>query len=77
MKLLSIIISIAIISTPVLAEAHPGRTDANGGHVCRTNCEKWGVAKNQWHKHNDGTNLKATKVAKTKSKTTPKSSKRK
>ncbi|MFD1905021.1 hypothetical protein ACFSQ7_14745 [Paenibacillus rhizoplanae] len=28
---------------PVIAEAHPGRTDTNGGHYCRTNCAKWGA----------------------------------
>jgi hypothetical protein len=26
-----------------MAEAHPGRTDGNGGHTCRTNCESWGL----------------------------------
>ena len=31
--------------------AHPGRTDAKGGHYCRTNCDKWGVPSNEWHSH--------------------------
>lgn len=31
--------------------AHPGRTASDGCHYCRTNCEKWGVPKNQRHCH--------------------------
>ncbi|MEJ8547530.1 YHYH domain-containing protein [Brevibacillus borstelensis] len=34
--------------------AHPGRTDANGGHTCRTNCEKWGLRYGEYHYHNGG-----------------------
>ncbi|KKX55574.1 YHYH domain-containing protein [Brevibacillus borstelensis] len=34
--------------------AHPGRTDANGGHTCRTNCEKWGLRYGEYHYHNSG-----------------------
>ncbi|SEO11528.1 hypothetical protein SAMN04488134_1046 [Amphibacillus marinus] len=34
--------------------AHPGRTDANGGHYCRTNCEKWGYEYDEYHYHNSG-----------------------
>ena len=37
-----------------MLEAHPGRTDANGGHTCRTNCEKWGLQYGQYHYHNGG-----------------------
>lgn len=32
--------------------AHPGRTDGNGGHYCRTNCTKWGLKEDEYHKHN-------------------------
>lgn len=32
--------------------AHPGRTDARGGHTCRTNCEKWGLEYGEYHYHN-------------------------
>lgn len=35
--------------------AHPGRTDANGGHTCRTNCEKWGLEYGEYHYHSGGT----------------------
>ncbi|EOX4413280.1 hypothetical protein ACMHY1_001592 [Vibrio alginolyticus] len=31
--------------------SHPGRTASDGCHYCRTNCEKWGVPKNQRHCH--------------------------
>jgi hypothetical protein len=37
-----------------LASAHPGRTDANGGHVCRTNCGQWGLQPGEYHYHNGG-----------------------
>ncbi|MED4585790.1 YHYH domain-containing protein [Brevibacillus choshinensis] len=37
-----------------VVEAHPGRTDKNGGHTCRTNCEKWGLQYGQYHYHNGG-----------------------
>ncbi|RNB78117.1 YHYH domain-containing protein [Brevibacillus nitrificans] len=37
-----------------MVDAHPGRTDANGGHTCRTNCEKWGLQYGQYHYHNGG-----------------------
>ena len=36
------------------ASAHPGRTDANGGHYCRTNCAKWGLRDGEYHYHNGG-----------------------
>lgn len=36
--------------------AHPGRTDSNGCHTCRTNCEKWGLGYGQYHCHNGGSN---------------------
>ncbi|MGQ5398157.1 MBL fold metallo-hydrolase [Cohnella sp. M.A.Huq-80] len=38
------------------ADAHPGRTDAKGGHTCRTNCAKWGLKDGEYHYHHaDGT----------------------
>jgi hypothetical protein len=37
----------------VTAQAHPGRTDSNGCHVCRTNCtEVWGIPYGFYHRHN-------------------------
>lgn len=40
-----------LVASPLLVSAHPGNTDSNGGHYCRTNCDKWGVPWNQWHSH--------------------------
>lgn len=41
LKIASMIIVLLMMITPI--SAHPGRTDANGGHYCRTNCAKWGL----------------------------------
>ena len=34
-----------------VAVAHPGDTDAYGGHTCRTNCASWGLGYNEYHTH--------------------------
>lgn len=40
-------------SSPDTAEAHPGGTDSNGCHECRTNCtERWGISYGYYHRHN-------------------------
>ncbi|MEI7026517.1 YHYH domain-containing protein [Paenibacillus sp. y28] len=44
----------ASLSAATIADAHPGRTDAKGGHTCRTNCEKWGLEYGEYHYHNGG-----------------------
>ena len=46
-----IILIIAMLVSANSAYSHLGRTDKNGCHYCRTNCEKWGVPKNQKHCH--------------------------
>ncbi len=48
-----LLLSMLVLPFNIL-EAHPGRTDANGGHVCRTNCEKWGLQYGEYHYHNGG-----------------------
>lgn len=40
---------------PNTVNAHPGRTDNNGGHTCKTNCERWGLNYGEYHYHNGGT----------------------
>lgn len=40
-KLVGLCFSVLLVSTAVSVEAHPGRTDSNGGHTCRTNTSKW------------------------------------
>ncbi|WCF08735.1 MBL fold metallo-hydrolase [Paenibacillus thiaminolyticus] len=48
----------ALFSPALLA--HPGKTDANGGHTCRTNCAQWGLKDGEYHYHNkDGSIRKA------------------
>jgi hypothetical protein len=41
-------------STEVSLWAHPGGTDANGCHTCRTNYASWGLSTGQYHCHNSG-----------------------
>lgn len=48
--------SFLLILVPTLTSAHPGRTDSNGGHYCRTNCAKWGLKDGEYHYHNGGSN---------------------
>lgn len=40
------------VGIPLNVFAHPGRTDSNGCHYCRTNCAKWGLYNGQYHCHN-------------------------
>lgn len=42
---------VMLMTTPGIASAHSGGTDASGGHYCRTNCEKYGLAYGQYHYH--------------------------
>ena len=39
--LISLMIFLGAVLIPLPALAHPGNTDFNGCHVCRTNCDKW------------------------------------
>ena len=47
-------LSFFLMASPV--SAHPGRTDKNGGHTCKTNCSKWGYEQGEYHYHNGGSN---------------------
>lgn len=51
---LSMIMSVILILLPIIANAHPGSTDSDGGHYCRTNCAKWGLKNGEYHYHNGG-----------------------
>jgi len=44
-----IVVLFLVVST---VSAHPGRTDSNGGHTCKTNCEKWGLKDGEYHYNN-------------------------
>ncbi len=45
-------IILLIVTVPSTIYAHPGRTDSNGGHTCRTNCSSWGLSTGEYHYHN-------------------------
>ena len=42
--LFAAMLSATLLGATQAVKAHPGRTDGNGCHTCRTNCEKWGLA---------------------------------
>lgn len=71
---LCMIMSILLVLLPVIAQAHPGRTDSNGGHYCRTNCAKWGLKDGEYDYHNGsgGSNSKPAATTKPTVKSTPK-----
>jgi hypothetical protein len=43
---------LTILLIPFTTFAHPGRTDAKGGHTCKTNCTSWSLKDGQYHLHN-------------------------
>ncbi|WP_139489456.1 YHYH domain-containing protein [Brevibacillus dissolubilis] len=43
-----------VLASLASVSAHPGRTDSNGGHTCRTNCDSWGLSYGEYHDHNGG-----------------------
>lgn len=47
-----IILSFSLLIVPSEVFAHPGRTDSNGCHQCKTNCESWGLTTGEYHCHN-------------------------
>lgn len=72
MKKQTKIILILITFIPTIVFAHPGKTDANGCHYCRTNCAKWGLYNGQYHCHNGGTSGSSSSNNTTKRTTTTK-----
>lgn len=77
-KMLCCTLALLLVSGSVVS-AHPGRTDANGGHTCRTNCERWGLSYGEYHYHNGGGSSSGSKSsssapkAKSSQNSTPKS----
>jgi hypothetical protein len=60
-KIVGILLSfVLLLVVTTLAMAHPGRTDANGGHTCRTNCGKWGLNYGEYHYHGGTTKKTST-----------------
>ena len=62
-KGLLFIFTIVLVFLPfsINADAHPGKTDADGGHTCHTNCAKWGLKDGQYHYHNADGSVSLTK----------------
>lgn len=50
-KIKLIIFSLIILVIPSSAFAHPGRTNVEGCHTCKTNCEQWGLRYGEYHCH--------------------------
>lgn len=49
-SLLTAVMAVFLYVSPVYA--HPGNTDGNGCHTCRTNCtESWGIPYGFYHRH--------------------------
>ena len=46
-----LIVTGAWYSANSLVDASPGRTDANGGHTCYTDCGKYGLKDGEYHYH--------------------------
>lgn len=46
-----LIISVIIALSPVLAFAHPGKTDVRGGHKCWKGCRQWELYHGEYHLH--------------------------
>ena len=38
---------------PILVSAHPGATNGNGCHTCKTNCPSYGLRTGQYHCHDN------------------------
>ncbi|WP_055108560.1 copper amine oxidase N-terminal domain-containing protein [Paenibacillus ihumii] len=69
-KVVTLVVSLALLlSTQTAALAHPGRTDANGGHNCSEKSKQKGLCTG-YHYHNSGTTNSSSKSkSTTKSKT--------
>ncbi|TQR47070.1 copper amine oxidase N-terminal domain-containing protein [Paenibacillus popilliae] len=65
---------VAMTTFSSISIAHPGRTDSNGGHTCRTKCEKWGLEYGEYHYHNGGSKSSSKKSSSSKSSNSSKSS---
>ncbi|WP_371381438.1 YHYH domain-containing protein [Sporomusa aerivorans] len=54
------LVTLLVVTLPVsFANAHPGRTDSNGGHYVRT--AGWGYPVGSYHYHNGGPSKPAKK----------------
>ncbi|WP_240528059.1 YHYH domain-containing protein [Bacillus cereus] len=51
MKILAMAVGLTVMGSTTAAYASPGGLDKNGGHTCRTNCGKYGLATGEYHYH--------------------------
>lgn len=61
-KIIFMLFLITLLMNCNVVYAHPGRTDSKGCHVCKKNCDRWGLSYGQYHCHNgnsSNTNNKA------------------
>lgn len=65
-KIKRLIMIMIVALSPLYVEAHPGRTDSNGCHTCRTNCAKWGLRYGQYHCHGRKNSSNTSKTTTTK-----------
>ena len=45
------LLAVLLVLLALDAAAHPGRTAADGGHFCRSNCDRWNVEADKRHCH--------------------------
>ena len=69
-KIKGLIMIMIVILSPLYVEAHPGRTDSNGCHTCRTNCDKWGLSYGHYHCHGKTNSSTSTSSSSNTNKTT-------
>lgn len=50
----SFLVMIFFLLVPSFANAYPGSTDSNGGHVCQTDCSKYGLKDDEYYYYQDG-----------------------
>ncbi|MBM7571579.1 hypothetical protein JOC48_002075 [Aquibacillus albus] len=55
-KVFVLLLILIYITSFKVVLAHPGNTDSNGGHYCRTNCEEWGYNYGEYHYHDNNYN---------------------
>lgn len=53
--ILIIILTLLLLFSSKNVYAHPGRTNAQGCHTCKTNCSSWGLSNGEYHCHSGNT----------------------
>ena len=72
-KKIGVILTIILWGVSVVF-AHPGRTDSNGCHTCKTNCEKYGLEYGEYHCHDGSSSTTNSSTNSSNKKTTTSSS---